>query len=75
MWLFASCSARWDDESQESFKQACLETAKDQGFAEQQAVSMCRCRLEVAMRKYPQLSNALEHANDIASDPEIKACR
>ncbi len=73
--LLSSCKSSWDSESKDLFVQGCLEDAKEQGMPDDKAKSMCDCRLEKVMNKYPKMAEALEHINEIATDPEIQACK
>lgn len=70
-----SCSESWDSESQQLFKQGCLEDAKERGMPENEAITMCNCRLEVAMKKYPHLADALENIDSLINDPQLKDCK
>lgn len=72
--LLASCSG-WDSEHKELFQQGCITGAIEDGMTEAAAKSMCDCRLEVAMRKYPQMSDAFEHLDSLMADPDMKACK
>lgn len=72
---FSSCKSTWDSESRDLFVQGCLNDAKERGMADDKAKSMCDCRLEKVMKKYPKMEDALEHIDDISNDPEIQACK
>ena len=39
------------------------------------AKSMCDCRLEKAMKKYPSFSDAMANVDKLMEDEEIKACK
>lgn len=71
---FSSCENTWDQEGKDAFKQACMEDARSQNITDEKATTMCDCRLETVMKKYPKMGDALEHMSDIANDPEIKQC-
>lgn len=73
--LLVSCTEAWDNESQQLFKQGCMEDAKERGMPENEANSMCQCRLDVAMKKYPQLADALENIDSLINDPKLKDCK
>lgn len=73
--VFSSCKNTWDSESRDLFVQGCLNDAKEQGMPDDKAKSMCNCRLEKVMKKYPKMEDALEHIGDISNDPEIQACK
>ena len=70
--IFSSCENTWNSEAKNLFKQGCMESAKESGMEETAATSMCDCRLEKAMKKYPNFNNALEHADEMMNDPEMK---
>ena len=72
--LLSSCTG-WDQESKDSFKNSCVTDAKAQGMPEDSAKSMCECRLEKVMKKYPGVEDALEHMVEISKDPDIAACK
>jgi hypothetical protein len=72
--LFSSC-AGWDGESKEQFHSSCMESVKASGKTEAEAKSTCDCRLELTMKKYPSVEEALENMDKIATDPEIQACK
>jgi hypothetical protein len=71
---FASCSG-WDGDSKKSFHSSCVESMRGIGKTEAEAKSACDCRLELVMKKYPGVEEALENIDKIASDPEIAACK
>lgn len=73
--LLLSCKEGWDSESQQLFKQGCMEDAKERGMSEKEYLPMCQCRLDVAMKKYPQLSDALENMDSLIADPKLKDCK
>jgi len=73
--FLGSCKATWDEEAQTLFHQGCMEAAKEQHMSEKAAQSMCDCRLGKVMAKYPDFADALEHANEMADDAELKACK
>ncbi len=75
MFLITSCSGSWDEEGRRLFHQGCMESARENNMDESAAQSMCDCRLEKVMKKYPDFSEAMEHLQDIADDPEIRACK
>lgn len=74
-FFFCSCQSSWDEEAQTLFHQGCMEAAKEQHMSDKAAQSMCDCRLEKVMVKYPDFADALEHANEMANDAELKACK
>lgn len=69
-----SCENTWDQEGRDAFKQACMEDARSQHMSDEKAKTMCDCRLETVMKKYPRMGDALEHMSDIANDPDMKKC-
>ena len=71
----SSCENTWDQESRDLFHQGCMESAKDNNMDEAAAKSMCDCRLEKVMKKYPSFSDALQHTEEMMNDPEVKACK
>lgn len=72
--LLSSCSG-WSEDSKRDFITSCKETTLSEGKDEAQAKSICDCRLEKIMKKYPDVEAALEHMNEIATDKEIMACQ
>lgn len=72
--FLSSCSG-WDSESKASFHSSCMESVKTGDKTEAEAKSICDCRLEKTMKKYPSVEEALEHMVEIANDPEIAACK
>jgi len=75
LFAFSSCENTWDTEARDLFHQGCMESARESNMDENAAKSMCDCRLEKAMKKYPNFANAMEHAGDMMNDPELKACK
>lgn len=75
LFTLMSCENTWDSEARSLFHQGCMESARENGMNEDAAKSMCDCRLEKLMKKYPNFSDAMEHAGDIVNDPELKACK
>ena len=65
--LLFSCENTWDSEARDLFHQGCMEEAA--------AKSMCDCRLEKAMKKYPSFSDAMANVDKLMEDEEIKACK
>ena len=70
----ASCTSGWDSESQDMFYQSCMDNAKERGLDQDKAASVCDCRLETIMKKYPTLSNAMENIDKILVDEDLKNC-
>lgn len=73
--IASSCSNTWDDESKQMFMQGCLEDAQSNGMPADKAKSMCDCRLEKVMKKYPKMEDAMNNIDSISGDPEIQACQ
>lgn len=71
--FITSCTG-WDSEHKELFHKGCMEDAKSR-MDEAAAKSMCDCRLEKAMKKYPDVADAFEHIDSLINDPEIQACK
>lgn len=71
--FLASCENTWDSESREMFVQGCMNSAKDE-MTQEAAKKMCDCRLEKAMDKYPNFSDAMDHIMELANDPAMKEC-
>ncbi len=70
----SSCTG-WDSESKESFLHSCVNDAKANGKDDAAAKSMCDCRLEKIMKKYPNVDDALAHMDSIVKDPDVAACK
>lgn len=76
VFLLGSCAnSGWDQETKDLFRQGCMEDAKERGWDDAKAKSVCDCRLEKTMEKYPNMADALEHVDSLANDPDIKACK
>ena len=73
-FIFCSCENTWDGEMRDAYKQTCIDEAT-WATSEEQKNDYCDCVLERTMEKYPKVSDALEHMQDIANDPHIRACR
>ena len=73
--ICTSCENTWDSESRKLFHDGCMESAQESNMEEAAAKSMCDCRLEKVMEKYPNFANAMEHAGDLMNDPDIAACK
>jgi len=74
-FTLTACQNTWDSEARHLFHQGCMESAKESGKSEEAAKSMCDCRLEKVMKKYPNFNDAMEHADDMMNDPELKGCK
>jgi len=74
-FTLSSCEHSWDSEARDLFHQGCVESGTESGMEETAAKSMCDCRLEKAMKKYPSFADAMEHAGDLMNDPDLKACK
>jgi hypothetical protein len=73
--IFISCKNTWDSEARDLFYQGCMESAVENGMDSLQAQSMCNCRLEKTMKKYPNFSEAMDHADDLMKDEGLKKCK
>ncbi|MBL7682426.1 MAG: hypothetical protein JNK00_03610 [Flavipsychrobacter sp.] len=73
--LLSACEGGWDSESKELFHKSCIEDAKSVGKDEAAAKSMCDCRLEKIMKKYPNVDDALMNIEQVIKDPEVQACK
>ncbi len=74
LFLF-SCENTWDSEARDLFHAGCMEAAKEAYMEDAAAKSMCDCRLEKAMQKYPSFSDAMENADKMMEDEDLKACK
>lgn len=70
-----SCKNTWDSDAKDLFYQGCMESAKETGMDSIAAASMCNCRLEKTMKKYPNFNDAMEHTEDLMKDKELKECK
>lgn len=70
----ASCKT-WDESDQQAWRQACMENAGKWAADEQNAKTYCECVLDKMMKKYPDVNQALEHVNDLATDTSFYNCR
>ncbi|HTM65204.1 MAG TPA: hypothetical protein VL093_02710 [Flavipsychrobacter sp.] len=75
IFSLTACKNTWDSEARDLFHQGCMESAKESGKNEAEAKSMCDCRLEKVMKKYPNFNDAMEHTGDMMNDPELQACK
>jgi hypothetical protein len=73
--VLSACTQSWDQENQDLFVQACLESARENQMEEAEARSMCTCRLETIMKKYPSFADAMGNLEKILEDEEVKACK
>lgn len=75
--LFAasSCKNTWTGDDKEMFHQACMEDATTWAGGEDKARTYCNCVLDTVMAKYPHISDALEHINELTSDPAVRSCK
>jgi hypothetical protein len=73
--MLGACQNTWDSEARDLFHQGCMESAKESGKTEAAAKSMCDCRLEKVMKKYPNFNDAMEHTDEMMNDPELKECK
>lgn len=71
----SSCTSGWDSQSQDMFYQSCMDSAEESGLDQDEAASLCDCRLETVMKKYPALSNAMENIDKILVDEDLKNCK
>jgi hypothetical protein len=71
----ASCENTWDGESKELFHQSCMEDALTWAPNQDKAKVYCDCTLERIMKKYPKMSDAMEHIDSVISDPNVKGCK
>ena len=73
--LFLSCKNTWDSDARDLFYQGCMESAKESGMDSLKAQSMCNCRLEKTMKKYPNFNDAMDHTKDLMKDKDLKECK
>jgi hypothetical protein len=68
-----SCKETWTQEDKNSFYTACMEDAQP-NYGDK-AKPYCDCVIGKIMAKYPHVSDALEHINELAADPEVRSCK
>ncbi|HRO41340.1 MAG TPA: hypothetical protein PL009_00805 [Flavipsychrobacter sp.] len=73
--ILSSCENTWDSDARDLFHSGCMESAKESNMEEVAAKSMCDCRLERVMKKYPNFADAMRNVDKLMDDPELKACR
>ncbi len=73
--FFFSCESKWDGEAQQMFTQSCMEEAATWNISQTKQEAYCNCVLQKAMNKYPALADALEHADSLMIDPDLKGCK
>lgn len=72
--ILASCKSGWDSSAQDLFLQACMEDADARNATDAQKEAFCNCRLQRAMEKYPDLSDALSHQDSLIADEGMMKC-
>lgn len=72
--IFASCENTWDADARRLFVKGCMNAAKKDDMPEKKAEEMCQCRLEKAMEKHPNFAEAMDHIDEMISDPAMKDC-
>ncbi|MBS1772753.1 MAG: hypothetical protein JST82_07830 [Bacteroidetes bacterium] len=73
--IFLSSCRGWSDDSKKEFLNSCTEQLKSEGKSETEIKSICDCRLEKIMKKYPDVEEAMEHMDAIAADTAIALCK
>jgi PBP1b-binding outer membrane lipoprotein LpoB len=72
--LLTSCESTWDSETKDMYLQSCKEEAtwaKDDN--EKQVY--CDCMLDKLMKKYPKVSDFMEHVQDVMADTTLQECK
>ncbi|MCB0696860.1 MAG: hypothetical protein KDC07_05820 [Chitinophagaceae bacterium] len=72
--FLTACENTWDSDARDMFVQGCMSAAKKDNIPEDKAKVMCDCRLEKAMKKHPNFSEAMDHIQDIIQDPAMREC-
>jgi hypothetical protein len=72
--LFCSCSNTWTQEDKDSFYQACMDDAATWSGSAESSRVYCDCVLNKIVEKYPHVSDALEHIEQLAKDPQMQEC-
>lgn len=75
LFVFGSCAEDWDGENGELFRQSCLEDANTWAANANQAKVYCDCVMEKLKQKYPTVKEALEKADSVMVDPDLRQCR
>ncbi len=73
--LLTACDNTWDSDARDMFHQACMKTALENNMTDDQATSMCDCRLEKIMEKHPNFAEAMDNIEEIINDPDLKDCK
>lgn len=72
--LVCSCKNTWTQEDKDAFYQACMDDAATWSGSTESSRIYCECVMNKVVAKYPHVSDALEHIESLAKDPEMKQC-
>lgn len=71
----SACKDKWPQEDKDMFLQSCMEDANTWAGSAENAKSVCNCRLEKMIQKFPDEGDALEHMDSLMKDPDIANCK
>lgn len=74
-FTFSSCENSWSKEDKDTYLQTCVQDAAVNGLTPDAAKSMCDCRIEKIMKKYPSVNAFMENADKVVRDPDIVNCK
>jgi len=69
-----SCRGGWSNEDKDSFHKDCMESMTSKLGSADKAKTVCDCRLEKIMQKYPAFNDMMEHLDKVANDTDLAKC-
>lgn len=72
--LLSSCQSGWDAESKKMFYDTCSEDLQQKGVSQEKAQTVCQCRLDAVMEKYPSLADVMGHIEEVIADTTLQRC-
>ncbi len=70
----SSCQSGWDAESKKMFYDTCSEDLQQKGVPQDKAQTVCQCRLDAVMEKYPSLADVMGHIEEVIADTSLQRC-
>ena len=72
--LLTSCENTWDSETKEMYITSCKEDAT-WAKSDAEKDTYCNCMLDKLMKKYPKVSDFMNHIEDVMADTTLQDCR
>ncbi len=72
--LLTSCENTWDSETKEMYITSCKEDAT-WAKTDAEKDTYCNCMLDKLMKKYPKVSDFMNHIEDVMADTTLQECR